>query len=135
MRCDDDPLDLSKPRGKQDWQPEAHAIWYPRTTGLWQTVWTEVVPASRISGLRWRADVPNWSIRMDAAILNAPAGARLRVQLRMGERSLAADTYQEANGLLKMDRTPKFDLKLMSIATRGPNTPEETKLLDEALKH
>ena len=33
-----DPQDLAKPRGKQDWQRESHSIWYPRTTGIWQTV-------------------------------------------------------------------------------------------------
>ena len=37
--------DLAKPRGKQDWQLEPHSIWYPRTTGIWQTVWLERVPA------------------------------------------------------------------------------------------
>src|SRR4051812_24736380 len=37
--AEDDPHDLTKPRGKQDWQLEPHAIWYPRTTGIWQTVW------------------------------------------------------------------------------------------------
>ena len=29
------------------------------------------------------------------------------------------DTYQEANGLVKMDRTPKFDLEEMKRATCG----------------
>ena len=41
VRADDDPHDLAKPRGKQDWQLEPHSIWYPRTTGIWQTVWLE----------------------------------------------------------------------------------------------
>ena len=44
VRAEDDPHDLSKPRGKQDWQLEPHSIWYPRTTGIWQTVWVERVP-------------------------------------------------------------------------------------------
>ena len=35
----DDPLDLEVPRGKQDCQETSHAIWYPRTTGIWKTVW------------------------------------------------------------------------------------------------
>ena len=35
---EDDPHELNKPRGKQDWQLEPHSIWYPRTTGIWQTV-------------------------------------------------------------------------------------------------
>jgi beta-galactosidase/beta-glucuronidase len=39
VRASDDPHDLTKPRGKQDWQLNPHSIWYPRTTGIWQTVW------------------------------------------------------------------------------------------------
>jgi hypothetical protein len=31
-----------------------------------------------------------------------------------------ADTYQEANGLLRADRTPKFPLEQIRAATRGP---------------
>ena len=38
VKVEDDPLDLAKPRGKQDWQLEPHSIWYPPTTGIWQTV-------------------------------------------------------------------------------------------------
>ena len=45
VRAEDDPHDLAKPRGKQDWQLEPHSIWYPRTSGIWQTVWLELVPA------------------------------------------------------------------------------------------
>ena len=45
VRAVDDPRDLEQPRGKQDWQDEPHDIWYPRTTGIWQTVWLEAVPA------------------------------------------------------------------------------------------
>ncbi len=50
---EDDPHDLAKPRGKQDWQREPHSIWYPRTTGIWQTVWIEQVAATYIQKLRW----------------------------------------------------------------------------------
>ena len=35
------------------------------------------------------------------------------------------DTYQEANGLLYMDRTPKFPIEQIAIATRGPVTPQD----------
>jgi len=31
-----------------------------------------------------------------------------------------ADTYQEANGLLRADRTPKFPIEEIAAATRGP---------------
>jgi hypothetical protein len=46
-----DPTDAGpQPRGKQVRQP--HGIWYTSTTGIWQTVWLEPVPASRIDGLK-----------------------------------------------------------------------------------
>ena len=49
VRAEDDPADLAKPRGKQDWQLEPHSIWYPRTTGIWQTVWLERVPSTWVA--------------------------------------------------------------------------------------
>jgi hypothetical protein len=37
-----------------------------------------------------------------------------------------ADTYQEANGLLHADRTPKFPIEAIAAATRGdPNQPDQ----------
>ena len=29
VRAQDEPTDLTKPRGKQDWKLESHSIWYP----------------------------------------------------------------------------------------------------------
>ncbi|MES2743376.1 MAG: glycoside hydrolase family 2 TIM barrel-domain containing protein [Pseudomonadota bacterium] len=53
LYVEDDPHDLAKPRGKQDWQLEPHSIWYPRTTGIWQSVWLERVASTYIQKLRW----------------------------------------------------------------------------------
>ncbi|HEY8359297.1 MAG TPA: sugar-binding domain-containing protein, partial [Ramlibacter sp.] len=53
LRAEDDPHELSKPRGKQDWQLEPHSIWYPRTSGIWQTVWVERVARTYIDKIRW----------------------------------------------------------------------------------
>src|SRR5437773_1367320 len=68
VQAKDDPADLAKPRGKQDWKPEPHSIWYYRTTGIWQTVWLEVVPATYVAGLRWTPSVERWEIALDARI-------------------------------------------------------------------
>src|SRR5215207_3654179 len=62
VRAVDDPQDLAKPRGKQDWQLEPHSIWYTRTTGIWQTVWLEWVPATRIDRVRWLPDLQRWEL-------------------------------------------------------------------------
>jgi hypothetical protein len=38
------------------------------------------------------------------------------------------DTYQEANGLLYMDRTPKFPIEQIAVATRGARNAEEQSI-------
>jgi hypothetical protein len=38
------------------------------------------------------------------------------------------DTYQEANGLLHFDRTPKFALEQIADATRGPRVPRTAQV-------
>ncbi len=47
VRCRDSWLD-AKPRGKQVASPDPHGCMYLRTTGIWQTVWLEPVPETRI---------------------------------------------------------------------------------------
>jgi beta-galactosidase/beta-glucuronidase len=95
VRAFDDPHDMTKPRGKQDWQREPHAIWYPRTTGIWQTVWIERVGRTYVDKIRWTPHVETYALRFEARI----AGDRLddlaiEVTLRHGERLLARDRYQ-----------------------------------------
>ncbi|MGI8857744.1 MAG: glycoside hydrolase family 2 protein, partial [Thermomicrobiales bacterium] len=93
VRADDDPLDLAKPRGKQDWQREPHAIWYPRTSGIWQTVWLEPVPATTIHRLAWLPNLQRWEIGLEATITGPRRDdLRLQVTLRAGEKLLADDT-------------------------------------------
>lgn len=95
VRAYDDPHDLAKPRGKQDWLREPHSIWYPRTSGIWQTVWIERVPALAIGGLSWASNLTRWEV--DAGIVlcgRMQPDLRVRLVLRAGDQLLADDTYQ-----------------------------------------
>jgi beta-galactosidase/beta-glucuronidase len=94
VRAYDDPQDLAKPRGKQDWQLEPHSIWYRRTSGIWQTVWLEVVPPTRIVLLRCEASLERWEIDIEAE-LGGPTvpGAQLAITLKYGDTVLADDVY------------------------------------------
>ncbi|MGI8548703.1 MAG: glycoside hydrolase family 2 protein [Gemmatimonadaceae bacterium] len=101
VRAEDDPQDLAKPRGKQDWQLEPHVIWYPRTTGIWQTVWIETVPPTRIGKLRWTSNLERWEIGIDAWLDGARReGLRLKVRLTAGDTLIADDTYAVIAGEL-----------------------------------
>jgi beta-galactosidase/beta-glucuronidase len=95
----DDPHDLAKPRGKQDWQLEAHSIWYPRTTGIWQSVWLEEVPKTRIARVAYTPDLARWEIGLDVWIeTGRREDLRLAIKLRNGATLLAADTYRVMGG-------------------------------------
>ena len=89
------PQGLAQPRGKQDWQDEPHSIWYPRTTGIWQTVWLEEVPRRRLSDVRLTPHLDRWAIGFEARLDGPDRGEHLRVRLRLsvGERVLADDLY------------------------------------------
>jgi hypothetical protein len=95
----DDPHDLAKPRGKQDWQLEPHSIWYPRTSGIWQTVWLERVPLTYIDRLRWTPHFERWEIGFQSFIAGEqPSGLQLKVKLTVGKQILVNDTYEVLNG-------------------------------------
>jgi len=98
IRAEDDPQDLTKPRGKQDWQLEPHSIWYPRTTGIWQTVWAERVSATHMRYVRWTPNVERWEISFETRLEGfRRSDLKLRVRLEANDRVIAEDTYAVIN--------------------------------------
>jgi beta-galactosidase/beta-glucuronidase len=94
VRVKDDPHELDKPRGKQDWQLEPHSIWYPRTTGIWQTVWLERVPRTYVDKIRWTPHVAGFALTFEARIAGDPAEhLSVEVVLTHQTRCLAMDRY------------------------------------------
>lgn len=101
VQAQDDPSDLAKPRGKQDWQKEAHSIWYPRTTGIWQSVWIEEVPSTYIAQLRWTPDLDTFSISCDIRTTGADMGEMtVGIKLSLKGEVLANDRYTLRSGSL-----------------------------------
>ena len=99
VRAEDDAADLSKPRGKQDWQLEPHSIWYPRTTGIWQSVWMERVPATYLRAVRWTPNLERWEIGFETWVAGARRDdLRLNVKLYAGDTLLADDSYAVVAG-------------------------------------
>ncbi|MDQ3364988.1 MAG: glycoside hydrolase family 2 [Myxococcota bacterium] len=94
VRALDDPHDLGQPRGKQDWLEKAHEIWYPRTTGIWQTVWLEPVPHQSLRRVQWTPYLEHWEMGLSVE-LGGPIEPNMtvRVRLRHGEQMIADDRY------------------------------------------
>ncbi len=104
VRAEDPPRDVSQPRGKQDWQERPHKIWYERTTGIWQPVWLEAVPAVHIASVTWTPDLARRVVRTRILINGQTSpDTRVRVRLRLGEETLADDTYAVVNGVAQRD--------------------------------
>ena len=94
VQVEDDPRDLTQPRGKQDWQLEPHSIWYPRTTGIWQSVWYERVARTYVQKIRWTPHVDGFAFTFEARICGEERpGLSIEVRLEHRDRVLADDRY------------------------------------------
>lgn len=90
VRVEDDPHDLSQPRGKQDWAEHPHSVWYNRTSGIWQPVWLESVPQTHITHLQWAPDVARAEASLSIELSERPRmQARIRVKLHHAGIQLA----------------------------------------------
>ncbi|MBC7928706.1 MAG: glycoside hydrolase family 2 [Bryobacteraceae bacterium] len=99
VRAYDDAADLSKPRGKQDWQLNPHSIWYPRTSGIWQTVWLEPVPPTYIGYIRFTPVMERWEIGVEVHLHGSRRdGLRMTIKLSAKDQLIADDTYTVVAG-------------------------------------
>lgn len=83
-----DPTDSHwQPRGKQVRQPRG--IWYTPTTGIWQTVWLEEVPASYVRRLEIVPDLDHSQLRIRVHAGGQPVDGAVRVAAHEGDREVA----------------------------------------------
>lgn len=131
---EDDPHELNKPRGKQDWQLEPHSIWYPRTTGIWQSVWFERVRRTYVEKIRWTPHVEGFALTFEARVIGDRVdGLSMEVQVRNGDRLLADDRYMVIDG--EVDRRIILsDPGIDDFRNELLWSPERPKLLDATVR-
>ncbi|GAB3581696.1 glycoside hydrolase family 2 TIM barrel-domain containing protein [Amycolatopsis endophytica] len=104
LRAEDRPDEGTQPRGKQDWHPAPHDIWYHRTTGIWQPVWAEVVPALHLRELHWTPEPARASVACEGELSAVPREAvTVRVALRLGAEILAEQSVRVAHRRFRFD--------------------------------
>jgi hypothetical protein len=130
VRAEDRLDDGTQPRGKQDWRTEPHDIWYHRTTGIWQPVWLEVVPALHLAALHWTPDVTRASVTCEGE-LSRPVDrpVNVGVRLRHGDELVAVQT------VLVDRRRFRFDIAVPGLRHGQDRwrllwSPEHPTLLD-----
>ncbi|RIQ15744.1 glycoside hydrolase family 2 protein, partial [Jiangella rhizosphaerae] len=134
VRAEDHADDVTQPRGKQDWLEEPHAIWYHRTTGIWQPVWAEVVHRLHLTEVHWTPDVAGARVSLEVALpADPPRPVTVRARLRLGEEVLAE---QE----MRLDRAHgRWDVAV-AAARHGQHlgrllwSPESPTLIDADLE-
>lgn len=76
--------DETIPRGKQFWEKESKGIWYTPTSGIWQSVWIEVVEKRRIESVKFlsRFDEGREDIRvfLHGNCMNCHVGVKIDFQ-------------------------------------------------------
>ncbi|MER6976840.1 glycoside hydrolase family 2 protein [Streptomyces carpinensis] len=117
VRAEDRPADLAQPRGKQDWQDRPHEVWYERTTGIWQTVWTETVTAQHVTDLAWIPD-PSRGVVAEITLASVPT-APVTVQIVL---SHDGEVLAESTSTV---RTPRNRIDLVVPALRNGIDREE----------
>lgn len=102
--AEDDTRNPLQPRGKQSEEYYSHDCDYTRTTGIWQTVWLEFVPESRIKGIKVFPNVENCSVDIQAEVIGS---GKFEVLALYQERIMGAASVETEGGLI----TAHLDLK------------------------
>lgn len=135
LRAFDPSTDRTIPRGKQFWEPKSAAIWYTRTSGIWQPVWIETAAPTHIERLRITPDIDRNETKIET-ILNKPLkdGEKLRFTASFRNNpaamtEISAETSGGANPLATLhlnnqelwspERPNLYDLKVELIGANG----------------
>jgi beta-galactosidase/beta-glucuronidase len=76
-------------RGKQSQAYANSGCLYTRTTGIWQTVWLEAVPATRLARPRITPDLANGLIRLEQTVVGDAVGWMVRAVLTDAQGEVA----------------------------------------------
>ncbi len=101
VRAEDPPADRSVPRGKQYWEPKSRGIFYTRTTGIWQTVWLEAVPETRLERVRITPALDG-SVRFEARIASPKPDLQLVATVRRGNEFAGSATARASASPVSM---------------------------------
>ena len=102
--AEDDTRNPLQPRGKQSEEYYSHGCDYTRTTGIWQTVWLEFVPDSRIKSIKVFPNVENCSVDIQAEVIGT---GKFEALALYQERIMGAASVETEGGLI----TAHLDLK------------------------
>lgn len=138
LRVYDSAYDLTQPRGKQYWGAQPESIFYTPSGGIWQSVWTEIVPRVRVAdsshGTVLRSNnVAEGKLHAIIAVLGRKAGEKLDVELeaRYDGKVVSAS---ERTPLPKETSSVELDVDMKSSQDLALWSPETPNLYDITIR-
>jgi beta-galactosidase/beta-glucuronidase len=94
VRVEDPSTDETIPRGKQFWIEKSAAIWYTRTSGIWQTVWLEPLSLTSISKLRLTPDIDRGDVNIEFDVLGDFINKKVDLEIKFQGKRIAKETLE-----------------------------------------
>ncbi len=120
----------AKPKGKQSALHDNYGCLYTRTTGIWQTVWMEPVPAVSLGRPRLTPDVGNSMIRLEQSFLGSPKGLSLRAVLKDKQGPVSTAQCAVADFATRLDLPIPAERRKLWQAGEGNLYDIDIQLLD-----
>ena len=132
----EDSLDPRQPRGKQRWLPKNFGCWYVQTTGIWKSVWMEMVPESRLEHVKMTPDLEKGTLEIEC-MLEGAKGRNLDVEAA----AFFKDTLVARCRAMVDEDIVRMQLDLRGIHNADTEwgfykwSPEEPNLYDIEFRH
>lgn len=136
VRAEDPSTDETIPRGKQFWQEKSAAIWYTRTTGIWQTVWLEPVEEAHIKTVRYTPNVDEGIVAVELEFSDLANDQRVEIDISFKGESVVNDQIQ-INELYTKRSYDLFNRSIFKTNFHNAGwcwTPENPNLFDVQLR-
>ena len=127
VKASDRIEDMEMPRGKQFWKDKSESIFYTRTTGIWQTVWLEVVNQCYLKSVFITPDLDNMSVEINYEIAGSEA-VELKTSIYLEGDFISATTLSNSrnSGVLKV-RLDQQNLKKWNFQEELVWSPENPR--------
>ena len=122
-----DSMSICQPRGKQRWAKDNFGCWYIQTTGIWKTVWTELVEPVYLAALKATPDLTGGRICMEYLVEGDCSGKNLTLETEVSFAGTvtASSSVRITRSLVKDDINIYAPEEMpWGIHTWSPESPE-----------
>lgn len=120
-------------RGKQYWRTAPEGIWYTRSTGIWQTVWIEVLNERHLDSVHYVCDIDRGCVDLEVESSSAHVGDELRYSLAYKDRLIAQGTVVWTHRHMRL-RVDYGQEHIFNLGVHGEGdylwSPEHPHLID-----